>query len=194
MEENREQDPLKGSQEEAMENLEPKKKKNEGWGSYLLTLAIALVIALILRFFVFLPVTVTGSSMYDTLHNGDRVLAEKLTLSGLPKRFTVVVVEYPGFSELFVKRVIGLPGERVSVKEGAIYINGEKLSDPYNPGDSMMSDMEDVVVPEDHVFVMGDNRNDSMDSRAKSVGPIPRGAIRGKGLVLLWPLNRLKIL
>lgn len=174
---------------------EDRKEYRSPLGPYLRTILVAVVIALLLRTLVVFAVAVEGPSMEPTLHTSDVVMVEKVSLYfGAPNRMDIVIVEYPNRSGLFVKRVIGLPGETLEVREGRVYMDGTPLDDPYNPDGTMARDMEPVTVPPGTVFVMGDNRNHSMDSRDETVGPIPLEKVRGKGLVLIWPLNKLKIL
>ena len=106
----------------------------------------------------------------------------------LPERGDVVIVHYPGSSNNYVKRVIGLPGETVSIKDSTVYINGQPLTEDYTSDDDY-SDMDAVVVPENSLFVMGDNRAYSSDSR--HVGCIPRADIVGVATHIIWPFDQL---
>ena len=171
---------------------EDRKEYRSPLGPYLRTILVAVVIALLLRTLVVFAVAVEGPSMEPTLHTSDVVMVEKVSLYfGAPNRMDIVIVEYPNRSGLFVKRVIGLPGETLEVREGRVYVDGTPLDDPYNPDGTMARDMEPVTVPPGTVFVMGDNRNNSTDSRNVWVGPVEERFILGHAVLGLWPLSKL---
>ena len=149
--------------------------------------AIGVLLALLLRFFVCMLVRVKGRSMMDTLHNGDFMLALRYGLFGGIRRFDVVICRYPGRKGYFVKRVVGLPGERISMAEGALYIDGEIAAEDFPLRKSLRSLEERTLGPEEY-FVMGDNRPCSHDSRR--IGPIPRSAIRARVCCVFWPPRR----
>lgn len=163
---------------------------------YLVLIAIAVGIALLVTRFVAIRSVVDGSSMNPTLMNGDNVLVGRIgyAFSG-PKRFDIVVFELkddPG--TYYIKRVIGLPGETVTIRDGYVYINGELLQeDTYGnaailrPGRAY----EGVTLGEGEYFVMGDNRNNSLDSRYKAPGSIQKSQLIGKALARIWPLSSL---
>ena len=138
---------------------------------------------------------VNGSSMENTLDNGDNLIVDKISYRlGSPKRFDVVVFPYPqNPSTYFIKRVIGLPGETVQIdSSGKIYINGQVLEENFgrevisNPGLAQ----EPIKLGEDQYFVLGDNRNNSMDSRDSRVGLISGKSMVGKAFLRIWPLNK----
>lgn len=149
--------------------------------------AIGVLLALLLRFFVCMLVRVKGKSMMDTLHNGDFMLALCYGLFGDVRRFDVVICRYPGRKGYFVKRVVGLPGERVSMEEGALYIDGEVVAEDF-PLRKSLRGFEERTLGPDEYFVMGDNRPCSHDSRR--IGPIPCSAIRARVCCVFWPLRR----
>ena len=126
------------------------------------------------------------SSMEPNLHEGQWVLANKVVYHlHPPRRGDIVILKHPDNPELSaIKRVIGMPGETVEVKEGTVFIDGETLEEPYQLGQSRRSSAP-YEVPEDQYFVMGDNRGNSLDSR--SWGAIGRRDIIGKAWVILWP-------
>lgn len=139
---------------------------------------------------------VSGRSMYDTLDDKDSLWIDKLSYRMHdPERFDIVVFPYQGGSVYYIKRIIGLPGETVRIdEEGTIYINDEPLEEDY--GYETISPYmigragENVLLGEDEYFVMGDNRNDSKDSRFESVGNIKREDLKGKAVFRLWPLSQ----
>ena len=145
--------------------------------------------------FIAIRTVVDGSSMYNTLENGDNVLVNKLDSEfDSIERFDIVVLE-EDFSEngYFIKRVIGLPGETIQIdEEGFIYINGNLLEENYgfevikNPGLAL----EPITLAEDEYFVLGDNRNNSEDSRFELVGNIKKSQIVGTVSLRIWPLNK----
>lgn len=162
------------------ENEVKKKSKKQQILSWVLVIATALLIALLVRTFVFAPVKVDGLSMYPTYENGDRVFIEKITG---PDRYDIVVFDAPVSTgdegKYFIKRVIGIPGDKIEFKNGELYLNGKKHPESYladgmktyrEPGDGDGNfTLEDVtgksVVPKGKLFVLGDNREGSMDGR-----------------------------
>ncbi len=149
--------------------------------------ATGVLLALLLRFFVCMLVRVKGKSMMDTLHNGDFMLALRYGLFGRIRRFDVVICRYPGRKGHFVKRVVGLPGERISMEEGALYINGAEVTEDFPLRRSLRGFDERTLGPDEY-FVMGDNRPCSSDSRR--VGPIHRRAILARVCCVFLPLRR----
>lgn len=139
---------------------------------------------------------VDGSSMEPALSDGDNLIVDKLTYRFRePERFDIIVFPYEEEPEIcYIKRVIGLPGETVRIDEdGFIYIDGEKLKESYGrevikqPGIAA----EELTLGQDEYFVLGDNRNDSMDSRDSRVGLIEREEIIGRAVFRIYPLGRM---
>ena len=182
---------------------------------WVLTFAVAVAIALPVRAFGFQLVRVDGSSMDNTLANGEIMFVSKfdyattwlsfpwqdnrtkeqatrITTGGNPQRFDVVVCRYPGRGDTnFVKRVVGLPGDTVEVREGYLYVNGEKYDEPYIKDEyrtGRLNSFGPYEVPEGEYFVMGDHRNNSNDSRA--TGSITRDMIVGHVRRVVYPFNQ----
>ncbi len=185
---------------------------------WVLTILVALAIALPVRAFVFEPVRVDGHSMDDTLADGEIMFVSKLgytsvwlsmpwqsdeekqeatrwVVGGDPERFDVVICRYPGRGDTnFVKRVIGLPGDRVRIEDGYLYVNDVKYEEPYINdeyrvrGPSNGYSMQEMTVPEGRFFVMGDHRNNSNDSRA--LGAIDRSMIIGRVAQIVLPFGQ----
>lgn len=145
------------------------------------------LLALLLRCFVCMLVRVKGRSMQDTLHDGDFMLALRYGLFGRIRRFDVVICRYPGRKGHFVKRVVGLPGERISMEEGALYVDGAEVTEDFPLRRSLRGFDERTLGPDEY-FVMGDNRPCSSDSRR--VGPIHRRAILARVCCVFLPLRR----
>ena len=160
---------------------------------WVVVVGIALLVAIIVRTFLLAHFVVEGSSMRNTLHAGDRVFVNKLSYRlHEPNRGDVVVLhEIQGANERdLIKRVIALPGEVVEMDDCVVTIDGQRLIEPYldpsvvTPG-NCGSNFPALTVPEDHVFVMGDNRPGSQDSRA--LGSIPYEDLVGRAFVVFWP-------
>ena len=168
-----------------------KRKKRKERLSFVITILVAVSVALCLRFFVFEFIIVKGPSMEPTLYTGEVVFVEKVSYKFHdPARFDVIICDYPGHDDSLVKRVIGIAGDTVEVREGKLYLNGELIEEPYFQ-DIMYSDFGPYTVEEGTVFVMGDNRNDSLDSRDARIGPIDIDTITGRGVAVIWPFNKI---
>lgn len=172
------------------------KKEIISWALYLI-FVVALVYVIIT--FVGQRTVVDGRSMNPNLNDGDNLIVEKLSYRFRdPQRFDIIVFPPQGApNEHYIKRIIGLPGETVQIDyEGNIYINGEILEEDYgletiqNPGRAA----EPVTLGEDEYFVLGDNRNNSTDSRTEKVGNVKRSTITGRAWVRIWPLSDFGVL
>lgn len=198
--------------------------------NWIICIVIAIVLALIIKYFLFTPTIVKQSSMYPTLKEDQRLILNRVgrTFKQMPKRGDIITFEAPSVTyrtkddtdlsnpiaiftdtkdmslkEMFdynilettkisyIKRVIGLPGDHVQIKEGKVFVNGEELQEDYlQPGivtDDMEGIFSDIIVPENTVFAMGDNRNSSVDCRV--FGCIPLDKIEGEVVIRFWPLN-----
>ena len=171
------------------------KKELLSWVCYI---AFVLVLTWVIITFVGQRTRVDGRSMMNTLHDGDNLIVEKLSYRfSDPKRFDIIVFPPTGKKEYYIKRIIGLPGETVQIDEnGNIYINGELLEENYgaetiqNPGRAA----KPITLGDDEYFVMGDNRNNSKDSRSEEVGNVKRSQIIGRAWLRIWPLNKFGLL
>lgn len=159
---------------------------------------IIIVFVILIRKFVFENTRVIGPSMEPTLHDNDALVVNKFEYFFTdPERGEIIVFPYKGDpSKHYIKRIIGLPGEVIDMKDGIVYINGKPYEENY-----ILDTMEtrgDIdfpfTVPNDTYFVMGDNRNNSSDSRYKDVGTIEKDNFTGHAVIRLWPLNKLGII
>lgn len=144
---------------------------------------------------------VDGASMEPTLYSGDNLIVDKITYRFKdPQRFDIIVFPFQYKEDTYyIKRIIGLPGETVQIDEaGTIYINGEALEENYGKQiirpESIGRAREPIVLGEDEYFVMGDNRNNSTDSRTEIVGNIKRKDIIGRAWVRIWPFSEFGVL
>lgn len=184
--------------------------------SWIKSIGIAFVLALLINVFIFEMTGVDGPSMNPTLEHGDRLFAVKINqiFKNVPKRGSIVIVDGNTMRDrtlmdevkdsaivstilrrknrdLLIKRVIGVPGDVLEFRDNRLYRNGELLEEDYIL-EEMIVENKSIKVPEDHVFVMGDNRNNSRDSR--SIGPIPLKNVRAKVIVRLFPFNKIGLL
>ena len=146
---------------------------------------IALII--IVRIYIITPVRVDGSSMDKTLNDGDILLLYKMTKID---RFDIVVLDEEYDDEIIIKRIIGLPGETIEIKDNKIYINDIEMPDDYAYGDT--SDYEKTTLADDEYFILGDNRLISKDSRY--FGPVKKDEIMGEAVFRLWPFKSFGLL
>ncbi len=176
----------------------------EAWGAFdlLLTILAVIVFALAIRAVLIEPVRVEGESMLDTLQNGDYLFVEKLTYAvNEPKAGDIVICYYPDSYYALrnkdyhsrVKRVVAVAGDTVETKNGMLYVNGETVKEPYlSENRSETSGIETpITVADGEVYVLGDNRGNSNDSRNALVGPIPLERIAGKAHFVLFPFDHL---
>jgi signal peptidase I len=175
----------KGSQENSSNELKE-------WIQAIFT---AVVLALLIRVFLFEIILVDGSSMEPTLYNRNRVFVNKIGyIIGEPQHGDVIIFKTPEDNQSnYVKRLIGLPGDRIRIEKGVVYLNNEPLDEPYI-SDPPYNDYPEVTVPEGAFFALGDNRNDSKDSRDDHIGFIPGKNLVGKALYRIWPLDSLSII
>ena len=159
---------------------------------------LALVLYVVIQYAV-QTVHVLGSSMYGTLHDNDLLVASKISYKlHQPQRGDIIVFKPPDeASRDFIKRIIGLPGERIKIANSVVYINGHVLNEPYLPerwtyNNNWPQTGQDQLIPPDQYFVMGDNRNHSSDSRTFNF--IDLSSILGKAEIRIWPLGQVGIL
>ena len=167
--------------------------------STILYILVVLLGTYLLITFVGQRTSVSGSSMEPTLSNNDHLILDKLSYRfSEPQRFDIIVFPFQYAEKTFyVKRIIGLPGETVQIDlQGNIYINGQILNEDYGKETINFAGLavEPITLGDDEYFVMGDNRNNSSDSRDPSVGNIRRSNIIGKAWVRIWPLNKFGVL
>ena len=162
----------------------------------LIYIVVVIIVVWFIVHFVGQRTEVSGESMYDTLEDGDNLWIDKLSYRFKdPKRFDIVVFPYQDSDVYYIKRVIGLPGEKVRIgDDGTIFINDEALEEDYGY-ETIMPDRigratDTITLGEDEYFVMGDNRNNSKDSRFESVGNISKDELIGKAVLRMWPLSK----
>ncbi|MDX8345810.1 MULTISPECIES: signal peptidase I [Rossellomorea] len=176
------------------------KKKNETL-EWMKAMVIAVVIVFTVRAFLFTPIVVDGASMNTTLQDHERMIVSKLRE---PERFDIVVF-HANEKQDYIKRVIGLPGDKIEFKKDTLYVNGKAYKEPYldkqkkniNGDLTRPFKLEDTAVgqatvPEGHLFVMGDNRRNSTDSR--QIGAIPIDEVVGTTNVVFYPISDIRII
>lgn len=160
---------------------------------YARSIGTAVLVALAIITFVVQAFFIPSGSMRPTLEEGDRILVNKFVYRFTePKRQEIIVFRYPVEpGRKFIKRVIGVGGDRVEIVGGQVIVNGQHIEEKYTltPG---FSNYGPIVVPEDNYFVLGDNRNNSEDSRFW--GFVPRENVIGRAFMIFWPVNRIQIL
>lgn len=182
-------DPIPTTSDDAVLLEETAPDSSKVWGiarEIIETILLAAVIWLAVNFATARYV-VDGQSMEPNLHTGQFLIVSRLVYKfGAPQRGDIIVFDFPGNpADDYVKRVIGLPGDTVTIQAGQIFINGNRLDEPYLPDERMLPTQGRWVVPEESYFVLGDNRAHSSDSR--SWGMLPQDAIIGKAWISYWP-------
>jgi signal peptidase I len=164
------------------------------WRDFLESVVLAVVLAAILRLFIIQPFWIPSGSMEPNLLPNDRIIVNMLVYRfHPPQRGDIIVFRYPlDPSRDFVKRLIALPGETVEIRNNNVIINGVRLNEPYLPPRTFEADYGPFTVPQGSYFMMGDNRNNSDDSRVW--GTVPKKNIIGKTFVIYWPLGRMQLI
>jgi signal peptidase I len=153
-------------------------------------IAVAVILSLLIQNYAFAQVKVFNISMQNTLVQGQRLFEDKISYHiTAPKRGEIVIINNREEHRNLVKRVIALPGETIDFRDGVVYINDSKLDEPYTKGLTFSNNFKTpYVVPADHVFVLGDNREHSEDSRA--FGAVSYSDLDGRILFRVWPLDK----
>lgn len=155
-----------------------------GW---VLIIPIAFTANFLIQTYAFAQTEVRNVSMQGTLYEGQRLIEDKLSYRfSDPSRGDIVILDGPEYEQRLIKRLIGVPGDIIDIKDGRLYVNGELQEEPYVKGMTYAAGLAvPYTVPEGHVFVMGDNRERSTDSR--QLGPIALTSIEGKAVLRVWP-------
>ena len=181
--------------EEKLKNLSSSERKMRelfGWVAYIVVLVCIVHLTVT---YVGQRTVVAGDSMLNTLHDKDNLIIDKVSYRFRdPERYEIIVFPYRHAEETFyIKRIIGLPGETVQIKDGYVYINEQKLEESFGRevirADRYGQAAEPITLGEDEYFVLGDNRNESADSRETSVGILKREDLIGRAWVRIWPLD-----
>lgn len=188
------------SVDETKEDAPKKKgagKRILGWA---IVLASAIILSYFIRFFVMTPYEIPSPSMYDTIDVGDRVMSERVSFyfsDPQPGQIVTFADPDPSNSRTLIKRVIATEGQTIDIANGEVYVDGELLDEPYTDGEKtypLVDTLDDInidypyTIPEDHVWVMGDNRDDSADSRY--FGPVPNDTVTGRAFLRYWPFDK----
>jgi len=162
--------------------------------SWAKALLLAVVLALLLRGLLIEPYQILQTSMETTIHEFERVYVNKLVYRlHPPRRGDVVLVRIPGEARPLIKRVIGEPGDTVEIRDGAVWLNGQQLIEPYLTVTTPGTHAPVIVTPE-HLFLLGDNRPVSKDSRNPSVGLVGYDQLIGRAEIVYWPLNQIRLI
>ncbi len=167
------------------------------WASALIwtrDLSLSILIAVVVILFIYQPVKVEGTSMMPSLVDQERIFINKFIYRfglGEIERGDMVVFWFPGDpSKSYIKRVIGLPGDTVEIREGKVFVNEALLEEWYVPSEYRdFQSRPPMVIPNDHFYVLGDHRSSSNDSR--NWGPVARNQIYGKAVFVYWPLDKI---
>lgn len=182
------------------------KERASDWLSWFKIVIVALIFALLVRKFLFSPIIVEGPSMQPTLYSQDQMIVNKFTYYfKQPERFDIIVF-HASEQKDFIKRVIGLPGEHIMIQDDVLYVDGEPIEQSFlemssnhhfysiNTADYNLEDAEgnDAIIPEGYLFVLGDNRHNSTDSR-HDLGLVSIDEVVGKTNLIYWPPKRMQV-
>ena len=174
----------------------PKKSIKQEIFEWVMVFVVAAAMAFVVRTFIFEPVRVDGASMMNTLTDSDFMIATKFDYwLGDPDRFDIVICNYPNTSDgkYRVKRVVGMPGETIELVGGRLYVNGEFVEQNFDMTPNQ-TNFGPFTVPQDHYFVLGDNRNNSKDSRSPMVGALPRDMICDHVRAVVFPFGNARLI
>lgn len=182
---------------EALEAENPASEFSATCFDWLESLSQALVLVVIVMAFFLRPISVIGTSMLNTLHEADKVIV--LKFGYVPKDGDIVVIRpVKNLDEAIIKRVIATEGQTLSIDftDGSVYVDGEKIDEPYIKERMWVQGNGEIpsVIPKGYCFVMGDNRNGSLDSRFKEVGLVPNDKVLGKAVFIIFPFSRFGVI
>ena len=182
--------------QKAKEKTQEKKSLKREIFEWIMVFVVAASLAFVVRTFIFEPVRVDGASMMYTLEDGEFMIATKFDyLLGDPERFDIVICNYPNTADGMyrVKRVIGMPDETIELRAGELYVDGKHIEQNFDmtPNQAYFGP---YTVPPGHYFVIGDNRNNSKDSRSAMVGPLPRNMIEGHVRAVVFPFSHFRLM
>ncbi len=162
---------------------------------WIVSIVVAVALAMFIRTFIVELYVVDGPSMRPTLESEERLVVNKFIYRfRVPEKGEVLVFQYPRDpSRDFIKRVIATPGDTIEIHEGRVLVNDQLLTEDYIL-EKTRSEFPKMTVPEGRIFVMGDNRNNSEDSRFADVGFVPYDLIKGKAVLVFWPISAYKTL
>ncbi|GAA0203283.1 signal peptidase I [Selenomonas dianae] len=175
--------------------MEKERSTAEEIKDWVVSIVVAVALAMFIRTFIVELYVVDGPSMRPTLESEERLVVNKFIYRFRPpEKGEVLVFQYPRDpSRDFIKRVIATPGDTVEIREGRVLVNDQILTEDYIL-EKTRSEYPKSTVPEGRIFVMGDNRNNSEDSRFADVGFVPYDLIKGKALLVFWPISQYKTL
>ncbi|MBH5316546.1 signal peptidase I [Paenibacillus sp. GSMTC-2017] len=174
--------------------MEESTKKKSNWvkevREWVVSLGVAVVVALLFQNYAYAQTEVYNVSMQNTLVAGQRLIEDKVTYRfNDPAQGDIVIINGPEHEGRIVKRVIALPGQVIDIREGNVFIDGAELHETYSKGETYSGTVEvPYTVPADHVFVLGDNRENSLDSRV--FGPVAIDSVEGKAIFRIWPIGK----
>ena len=162
---------------------------------WIVSIVVAVALAMFIRTFIVELYVVDGPSMRPTLESEERLVVNKFIYRfRVPEKGEVLVFQYPRDpSRDFIKRVIATPGDTIEIREGRVLVNDQLLTEDYIL-EKTRSEFPKMTVPEGRIFVMGDNRNNSEDSHFADVGFVPYDLIKGKAVLVFWPISQYKTL
>ena len=172
------------------------KKEMLGWIAYL---GFVIVATFMITKFVGQRTVVDGSSMEASLHHGDNLIVDKISYRFRdPERYEIVIFPHMNGDkkDFYIKRIIGLPGETIQIIDGYVYIDHVRLEEEYGLEPMLIAGIakDEIVLGEDEYFVLGDNRNNSEDSRSANVGVLHREELQGRAWIRVWPLKSIGVL
>jgi signal peptidase I len=185
--------------EQEITEEQPLRAKSEVW-EWIKALVIAGVLVVVIRTFIFAPFIVDGPSMQPNFETGERLIVNEIIYSIRKPHHGEVIVFHAPEGKDYIKRVIGLPGDKIKIANNKVYLNGQELNEDYisgavaenaKKGINYNADFDEITVPEGNFFAMGDNRLNSHDGRA--IGPQPFSKIVGRADFIFWPLKKIKL-
>jgi signal peptidase I len=195
-------DDLEGWREDFVNAYAPRserikqQKEGRGLGSkkawdWVQAIGIALILSIVIRFFVFEPFNVSGPSMERTMYTGNLVLVNKFIYHLRDPKPGEIIVFHTFQQKDYIKRIVGVAGDKVEAVDNRLLINEKVVEEPYINQGMITRDFDKVIVPPGHVFVLGDNRLNSEDSRSPLIGPVPLKQIVGRADLIYWPIQKI---